>query len=177
MQQNKKGETMKIKNRSRKKVGEQLRQELETLQGSNPVLRPSRVVNWAEKHPESALHSQLEWDDRKAGREYRLWQARELIKTVAVFPTEKKPVWVSLTLDRSRGGGYRRSEDVKTIPNLRKLFVRDVLNEFIRLRDRYADLGELAPVYRAIDRMAKRVGKKRAGLAAAAVSRARAMAA
>jgi hypothetical protein len=164
---------MKLRKIRRKNVQEQLRQELEVLQGRKTVLSPRAVVSWARKHPESALHREFEWDDSKAASAYRLYQARELIKMIAIYPQAAKPRWVSLTIDRNPGGGYRRWEDVKETPNLRKVLVKDVLEEFVRLRDRYSDLAELNRIYHAIDYVSGRIGKKPAGRAAAAVSRAR----
>lgn len=62
------------------------------------ILRPSDVVN-AARDPEHVLHGIFEWDDSKAAREHRLWQAREIIAAVQyVFEVEEHvytaPEWV-----------------------------------------------------------------------------------
>lgn len=53
-------------------------------------LTPEKVVEVAheETHP---LHVCFEWDDSKAGHQYRLWQARSLIRSVKIV-IEDKPV-------------------------------------------------------------------------------------
>lgn len=56
-------------------------QRLDTLHGG---LRPSVVVQEAaEKH--SPLHGEFEWDNKKASHEYRLIQARQLIRVIVPF--------------------------------------------------------------------------------------------
>lgn len=53
-------------------------------------LTPDKVVDVAAEasHP---LHDCFEWDDSKAGYQYRLWQARALIRSVKIV-IENKPV-------------------------------------------------------------------------------------
>lgn len=64
----------------------EVKAELARLSAKHGGLRPSKVVEAA--RPEtSPLHSEFEWDDSKAGREYRLEQARRLIR-VAVTVVE-----------------------------------------------------------------------------------------
>lgn len=54
-------------------------QELMRIQERDGCLRASVLV--AESKPKSApLHSDFEWDDKKAGHEFRLSQARRIIK-------------------------------------------------------------------------------------------------
>ena len=58
------------------------KQELEQIRKANDgELRPADVVEFA-RNPDTALHSRFTWDDDKAAAEYRLWQARELIRVV-----------------------------------------------------------------------------------------------
>ena len=71
-------------------------------------LTSSRVV--AEATPEgSALHPLFEWNDGVAGHEYRLIQARQLIRSVAVVVPESDaplyPEWTHVP-DRSGKEGY-----------------------------------------------------------------------
>lgn len=49
-------------------------------------LTPELVVD-AAKDKKSPLHSQFEWDDKKAGHQYRIEQARTLIRSVQVVIT------------------------------------------------------------------------------------------
>jgi hypothetical protein len=52
-------------------------------------VQPSTLVNGArpQDHP---AHSAFEWDDSKAGEEYRLWQARQWIRRVEVVVEERQ---------------------------------------------------------------------------------------
>jgi hypothetical protein len=61
--------------------------ELETIRrNAGGVLRPEDVVSFA-ADPDTELHSRFEWDDTEAAQQYRLWQARQLIRvTVTVLP-------------------------------------------------------------------------------------------
>ena len=60
------------------------------------TLTPDAVVKDA-KLKNSPLHGQFEWDTKKAAHQYRLEQARALIRTVRVVVTEEwtqAPAWV-----------------------------------------------------------------------------------
>lgn len=61
---------------------EQVEAELSKLCAQGP-LRPSEVVA-AAADATSPLHGCFEWDDSKAGHQYRLWQARHLLREVTV---------------------------------------------------------------------------------------------
>ena len=80
------------------------------------VLVAEDVVEDA-SHPDHILHKDFEWDDTVAGHQWRLTQARALIRKVFVSDPEDDgqtyPGWVSLRSDRkSPRGGYRETNDV-----------------------------------------------------------------
>lgn len=57
-----------------------IRSELLELQSnSGGLLQAEEVVRWARENPESALYRNLEWDNEKAGEQFRIWQGRRLI--------------------------------------------------------------------------------------------------
>lgn len=60
-----------------------IRDELERIYETNGVLTPEAVVDDA-RPDDAPLHSHFEWDDALAGEQYRLVQARHLIRTVTV---------------------------------------------------------------------------------------------
>lgn len=70
--------------------------ELARIHAAHGVLEPAVVVE--ESKPEMApLHPVFEWDDQKAAGQYRNWQARALIKSVVVIPSDNEapePVYV-----------------------------------------------------------------------------------
>lgn len=128
-------------------------EELEKIREANDgILLPSEVVEFA-KDPETALHSRFTWDDSKAAHEYRLWQAREVIRVlVRVVPGVKSTVraFVSLAQDR-KAGGYRSIEDVMIDPPMRESLLDQAKRELASFRRRYKDLKELAVVFSAMD--------------------------
>lgn len=86
--------------KARERVKTEVAQELRRIYGEHSALKPSVVV--AEAQPDdSPLHGEFEWNDEKAGHEFRLYQARHLIRVVAPIikaedGTEKRDpfVWV-----------------------------------------------------------------------------------
>jgi len=122
----------------------------------NGLLRPENVVAAAE-NKKSVLHTCFEWSNTKAAREYRLWQAREIIMVhVTVLRKDTKPtrVYVSMMKDRIRpGGGYRSIEVVLSNEILRNQFLNEALADLKRIEDKYNQLEELAGVFAAIHKV------------------------
>jgi hypothetical protein len=132
-----------------------IKQELKALRGDSELLQAETVVDWAAKHPRSELHKSFEWDDKKCGREYRLWQARTLIR-IHIIDEVGVPQMVSLTIDRVKeGGGYREERSVMADKKLRQVMLQDALDELDRVRAKYERVVELAKVWAAIDEVKK----------------------
>ena len=116
------------------------------------VLKAEDVVSFASK-PSTALHDKFQWDDTEAAREYRLWQARELIAVaVIVSPSTGKSyrAFVSMVDDRQEdGGGYRSLVSVLSNSQLRGRLLEQALADFERWKEKYQDLRELAPIFAA----------------------------
>lgn len=99
--------------------------------GGIKMLYASDVVESA-RPEDSPLHGEFEWNDKKAGHEYRLHQARKLIRAVVVVENRdgkevKEPIWVHIastpeeTAERnpkSREGFYVHTADAVQIPDL-----------------------------------------------------------
>ncbi len=135
--------------------------ELETIRKAHDgILRPVDVVEAAEDadHP---LHSRFQWDDTKAGHEYRLWQARELIQVaVTLLPhcETQTRAYVSMLRDRNvEGGGYRPIGHVLANVVEAKELLAEALAELERMERRYKHLTELAEVFAA----ARKVRRKK----------------
>lgn len=145
-------------------LSDRIKEELEAIRGNNGgMLHTSLIVDWARNHTESALHTQFEWNDAKAADEYRIWQARRLVAIYVDRESGERKL-VSLTIDRSNGGGYRHIDDVVRAPDLREILLRDALAELERVRMKYLHVKELADVWAAIER---RTTKGRKGKEAA----------
>jgi hypothetical protein len=108
----------------------------------------------------SLLHGVFEWDDREAAEEYRLVQARELIRglVVVVSPTTKRvdPVraFVSVSAPsetRPAERVYTSLQDALADPARRAEVLSRARHELTAFRQKYAALKELAPVMGAID--------------------------
>ena len=127
--------------------------ELMQIKGNKELLLAEDVEAWAKVHPKSDLHRALEWTDRKAGYEYRLWQARRLIAIHIVYGDGERRVY-SLTPDRSRpGGGYRDIDDILRDKSLHDILLSDALAELHRVQLKYERLKQLKPVWKAVSRV------------------------
>jgi len=143
-------------------MSEKIKAELLAIQNANKnkMLFPLSVVNWAKTHPKSALHSRFEWNDEKAGHEYRIWQARQLI-TIHIVLEDGNPQVVSLSFDRKGDGGYRSISDVLTNRQLSEIMLQDALAELQRVEARYQHVRELTSVWTEVKRVrAKKTAAK-----------------
>lgn len=137
---------------------------LKELHEKKGILHPKDVVEEARKES-SPLHSQFEWDDTEAAEKYRVWQARELITTVYVkVESNGKPrnqqVFVSLSSDREKGGGYRALVDVLSTKAGRNQLIRDALSDMQHFTQRYETMRELAQVRNEMNKATKVLSSK-----------------
>ena len=84
-----------------------IREEMQAIAKTTGELTPDSVVD-AARNPNSAMHSQFEWDDTEAAASYRLSQARALIKRVkvTVIRPDKEVVNVPIFTRAPEGKGY-----------------------------------------------------------------------
>jgi len=136
-----------------------LRQPVETelaaiCEEHNGILRPEDVVAFA-KSEATALHGYFTWKDDKAAHQYRLLQARALIRVqVRIIPqvAKREPIYVSLRDDRvNPGGGYRPLVKVLGEKDLREKLLADAFAELEHFQRKYKELEELAHVFAAVD--------------------------
>lgn len=88
--------------------------ELQALYNQHGKLTPNLVVEAAQDE-DSLLHSYFEWDDEKAGGAYRLWQARQLIRTVRVTiakGTQPVHLFVHVPSEDGKGEGEYQTRSV-----------------------------------------------------------------
>lgn len=125
-----------------------IQEELLALyEAHNGLLRPEDVVEFA-KNPETALHSRFEWDDSAAAHQWRLEQARNVIRVhVTTVANNEVRMWVSLDTDRYSTSGYRSLEDVMTDEKRREMFIKQAARDFRIFRAKYQMLKELAPLF------------------------------
>ena len=121
------------------------------------LLRPADVVG-AARFEESPLHSWFEWNDDAAAEQYRLWQARQIIRVnVTYLQTMGKSVpyrvFVSLSSDRTAAGGYRVTTDVFRDDAARAVMLADALRELRAIQFKYRNLRELERVFIEIEKV------------------------
>jgi hypothetical protein len=140
--------------------------ELLIIKGNNEMLTAEAVVEWARKHPESALYKAPEfhgWDVNKSAYEHWLWGARRLIAIHVVYEDGQRK-FISLSLDRTKEhGGYRDIDDVLRDKSLHDIMLADALRELDRVQARYERLKELTPIWREAANLRRR--NSRAGKA------------
>lgn len=136
-----------------------VREELEAIRLKHDgLLTEEAILNEAKlkNHP---LHDRFTWDNTEAARQWRLEEARTLIRSVYVSIEQPKsgPVvvraYASLPRDRESGGGYRAIADIMARDDLRGELLSSALNELDALKKRYSNLNELVPVFRAVDKV------------------------
>jgi len=148
---------------AKKRLAAAVAEELESIYQRQGGLRPDVVVEWARKHPHSALHSRFTWDDTKAAHAYRLWQARELITEVEVTYLDGKVRQVYVSPVEARGRtGYAALVDVMSDHERRDAFLAQALAEYERVGEKYHYLVELAEVRQAVNAARKKLkGRKK----------------
>lgn len=129
--------------------------ELEQLAAKAPgkLLTAETVVEFASDES-TALHKAFEWDDTEAAREYRLMQARQVIRVFVKYePRAARSVraLVSVPSDRANTGGYRRTEDVLSNPNWVGEMVAEVQAKIRNLQQSYSYLRQLDPLWPRLD--------------------------
>lgn len=107
---------------------------------NNGCVNPEKVLKYA-KNPKTALHKKFEWDNKKASHEYRLWQARQVIRVhVSIIEVDNKVIkvrdFVSLYDDRGKIG-YRLTQDVLNDDQRKRQLLSQARTEFSLMRNRY----------------------------------------
>lgn len=133
-------------------------EELKGIEERDGILHPKAVVDFA-RDPDTSLHNKFEWDDAKAGEQYRLEQARHIIRVQVTFlkksDDEKIPVqaYHSLPDDRYAEGGYRSIVSILSDDDLRAKMLKEAKRELNTFKRKYQDLVELSSVFNEIERV------------------------
>ena len=137
-----------------RQLNEAAQAEMKLLMSRHGKLVPAEAVVDFARDDSTALHAYFEWDDTEAARKYRIEQARRVIRlTIGVIVEDRPPtrLLVSLTTDRTAGGGYRSVRDVLADDRLREQMLQDALSEFKLFRVKYDGLYELQKLWDAAD--------------------------
>ncbi|WP_298165123.1 hypothetical protein [Novosphingobium sp.] len=129
-------------------------EELERIRTRhNGRLEPEWVVHNA-KSPQNVLHDLFEWDDNVAAQNFRIDQARAVIRSVEAVieeAPEAKPIRAFVSVVQERDRAYTSVQHAMADADLRKQVLMQALTELEAWRKRYAELVELATVFAAID--------------------------
>ena len=136
------------------KAPTQSEEVLELARRSGGMVTPDQVVEFA-RDPETALHKAFEWDDTEAARQYRIEQARGVIRRVLVS-VEDRPAHralVSVSIERAGDGAspYRLVNDVMRDDTLRQAMLDDAIRELKAAKTKYGHLAQLAKVWNAVE--------------------------
>jgi len=121
-------------------------------------LTPEDVVSDA-RHDNSPLHSYFEWDDSAAAEQYRLKQARGLIRAVvAVYVSPDKPAVRTkafVHINESGAQHYREAGHAMSVSKTRKMVLQQAFRELSAWRQRYKDLKEFSELFDVVDETLK----------------------
>ncbi|WP_027991927.1 hypothetical protein [Sinorhizobium meliloti] len=150
-------------NKDPKLVGEHIEMLRKKFKGE---LTPEDVLDDA-KNNNSPLHSFFEWSDTEAARQYRLQQARGLIRAVvAIYVSDDKPaVRQKAYVHVAEAGAphYRETTHALSRAATRDLVLKRAWAELQAWRKRYADLKEFSGLIGVIDEIGRelpKIGKK-----------------
>lgn len=133
-------------------VGEQLEWLRVETSGE---LTPECVIAEA-RDPASALHPLFEWNETEAAHQYRLVQARALIRAVVVrhrtsAEAETRTVVAFVNVKHDDRQYYTATAIALSDPERRPIVLRQAWDDFQALRRRYEDLTEFASLFAALD--------------------------
>lgn len=134
-----------------------LRDELEAIRLANGGLLTEEAILTAARAKKHPLHDRFTWNNTEAAKQWRLEEARSLIRSVYVTIERPKhgPITVrayaSLPTDRESGVGYRAIGDIMASRDQRKELLASALSELEAFKRRYGNLTELVPVFTAFE--------------------------
>jgi hypothetical protein len=99
---------------------------------------PQSIVTAAEP-TNSPIHSLFEWDDAKCGIAWRLDQARQLIASIEIIPTENLPPvrgWINIPPSTEEQQAYYHTDIIATDDDKKLRFLAQVNREFHSWKNR-----------------------------------------
>lgn len=142
-------------------VGQHLEMLREKFKGE---LTPKDVVEDARSH-NSPLHSFFEWSDTEAAEQWRLQQARGLIRAiVAVYTDDEKPaqrMQAFVHVPEAGAPHYRATDHAMSQERTREMILMQAWKEFQAWKKRYQHLEELGDFFKAENKVLKRIPQLR----------------
>lgn len=120
-------------------------QELARIEQQNGILTPGDVVQIA-RDPGNVLHKVFEWDNTKAGEQYRKMQARLLINTVKIeLLGEPQEAYVNATIkvEKVPVRGYFNVEKALSDKDITRQVIEGALREIKYWQKKYQQYEKL----------------------------------
>ncbi len=124
-------------------------------------------------NPKNPLHEEFVWDDSVAGHQFRLQQARYLVRAIEVIyetvpmgraqkvKLVRVPAYSNLRpKGPSEGRGYTRTVEIVDDPQLRQQLLAEAYRDIERFKLKYAILEEFGDLMDAMNRTLNRLKKK-----------------
>lgn len=139
-----------------------IERELLRIQKKHGILTPPLVVQES-RSERAVLHKHFVWDDTKAAKAYREWQARQIIAVVTFQHPEmdtRVRTFQNITLERRGEDGapesyhvYVRTLDILKNPEARHQLLERAHQEASEWQMRYKSLVELSEITNAMERV------------------------
>lgn len=131
--------------------------ELSRMDAEEIAIDAETVVRRA-KSARNPLHCVFEWDDSVAGHEYRLTQARTMIRSLRVVVEENTPAkrtyWHNVsTIGTTSSSTYVHRDKLSSDRVLLESTLKEVIGQLKGIRARYSELKELGDVWKSIDEL------------------------
>lgn len=144
--QEKGGKLMKIfswKNTGYKADAQLVGEELEQIEMEG-TLDAERVVEFAKRNKKSELHKCFEWDDEKASKNWRLYEARKILCSISIEikeePKKVQRVYVNIKDKDTEERTFKNINEVLKNDEEYQQLIDKAKREFEGCKDRYDDL-------------------------------------
>ena len=146
-------------NTNAKLVGEHLELLRQQCKGE---LTPQDVLADA-RNDNSPLHTFFEWNDGQAAEQFRLQQARGLIRSVvAIYVSEDKPAVRTkayVHIPEPSAPHYREAGHAMSQAKTRQMVLQRAWRELAAWKQRYADIKEFAELFEVIEECERHLPK------------------
>lgn len=156
---------LKKRSRVRKSDLPEIETELRRLEATRDGLTAEAVVKRA-ADKKNVMHRYFEWDDTEAAREYRLSQARGLIREVTVTyiddGEEKEPIRAFVNVEHAGRRSYMYATKALSVLEIRQQVIDRALQDAEQWRLRWAHVKELEPIFEKIEEVTESLrGRKK----------------
>jgi hypothetical protein len=133
--------------------------EVERIKAKNGGVVTAGLVVLEAQKKRNPLHKEFEWDDSIAAAEYRMEQARRMLRSFIVTYQESPHIESRAyevvtevgTRDESPRKVYKTTKEILQDPIQRDELLGRAINDALAFRRKYHELSELAQVFHEID--------------------------